>query len=696
MAISTSFSGASILKPGAYSQTNVQIPGGFPLTTTGTLLLVGEAAGGQPNVYNSFTSEEFGSLLATYLSGPLVDAALAALNPAIPSANSSVGGFNTVILYKTNQSVQASLQLKNASAAEVLLLTDANWGVQGNYKQVQVQSGSLPNTVLVSVQNTVTNVTENLPQNAAAPQLSIVYSGTGTAATLAIAGASDSAKTLTTSVTGATGDDLNLALNQYTMSQLVNAINANGKYVAVLLNGQTGSITPATDLDPVTALNIVEGTVVLSTTGDTTTGSNQLTALASTSGIVAGQIITGTGIPNGTTVVSITGSVVTMSANATATGSAVSVAFSDVPELYRLQHEIVDIINQNSQQVVAAVAGINPGLPANIPYTLMSGGLAGASADSNFNSGFVNSLSMDYDVVVPCVSQDAAPGTGALATPGTDIALGLTDSGSTYKVASVQADLRSALINRWNVKNRKEAQAVVGFRTNAKAQAYSAAETLNYYPMQLVMQDVYISDQNGNLVWKQPHVMAAMLGGMRCGVDIGTPLTHKYLNIIGLGMYVNPANGVDGSDFNPLTDFDPAIQAGVTFAEPSNGVFRIVVDNTTYGLDANFVFNRGSVIQAAVYIVKTLRSQLESLFVGQKVSTGIDQSILNTIRGIMSQLYAAQIITGTNSLPLGWDPNGTVVNINGNVASISIPVVPVQGLDFILLTVNLNNIVQSA
>lgn len=67
--------------------------------------------------------------------------------------------------------------------------------------------------------------------------------------------------------------------------------------------------------------------LVLTTTGDTTSGSNQLTNLASTVGIATGQLITGPGIPIGTTVSSIASNTVTMSNNAYATGTGVSVNF---------------------------------------------------------------------------------------------------------------------------------------------------------------------------------------------------------------------------------------------------------------------------------------------------------------------------------------------------------------------------------
>lgn len=66
---------------------------------------------------------------------------------------------------------------------------------------------------------------------------------------------------------------------------------------------------------------------ILITTGNITSGSNQLTALASATGLLVGQYIVGTGIPAGTTILSIAGPVVTMSETATLNGTGISVSF---------------------------------------------------------------------------------------------------------------------------------------------------------------------------------------------------------------------------------------------------------------------------------------------------------------------------------------------------------------------------------
>ena len=68
-------------------------------------------------------------------------------------------------------------------------------------------------------------------------------------------------------------------------------------------------------------------TPVLSTTGNTSSGSNQLTALASTTGLAVGQVIMGNGIPEQTLVQVITGSTVTMSKDANLSLSGTGISF---------------------------------------------------------------------------------------------------------------------------------------------------------------------------------------------------------------------------------------------------------------------------------------------------------------------------------------------------------------------------------
>lgn len=80
--------------------------------------------------------------------------------------------------------------------------------------------------------------------------------------------------------------------------------------------------------------NISHGVVpdaspILTTTGNTVLGSNQITGLASTAGIIKGQFIDGEAFYPGTTVTNVSGSVVTMSGQATDTTTASIVSFTN-------------------------------------------------------------------------------------------------------------------------------------------------------------------------------------------------------------------------------------------------------------------------------------------------------------------------------------------------------------------------------
>lgn len=104
-------------------------------------------------------------------------------------------------------------------------------------------------------------------------------------------------------------------------------------------NGQTFTVLTTTTSSTTlscsgTGMPQTTGTLTFvsgSPSGDLTFSSvatpNQLTSLASTTGIATGQFIIGSGILSGTTVLSIIGSTVTMSQNATATTTGVSVSF---------------------------------------------------------------------------------------------------------------------------------------------------------------------------------------------------------------------------------------------------------------------------------------------------------------------------------------------------------------------------------
>ncbi len=508
MAIIQQFEGQSIGKPGAYSYSVVSNANGAQLSPDNILFLVGESAIGAPGSSNgiqSFAATQMNSLVATFGSGPLVDCALASTRV---SKDPTVGGAGTILVYKTNAAEQAEAVVNETTNVDPLLdLADPQWGAPGNNKSITIAAGSSGKQVNVTIE-ILGGSSLVLGQNPATAVLSIQYTGNGTAATATISGASQTAKTLTTALTGQSDSSVNLSINliNYTMSQLVSFINMQPGYSAVMLD-PTKAAFQGNLLDPIAATSIE----------------------------------------------------------------------SSALSLYRLQGEVVDLINSSGNAGISASLAATPvpGIPDLVTNLFLSGGATGGSANSDFSNGLALSLSKTYDQVVPCISQDATA----------DIAMLVTDPSSAYTITAVQAALEAHLALRGSIKNRKEAQGITGFRSSTQAACYTQAANIGDQFVQMVIQDVLVLDVNSNLTWKQPHVLAAMCAGYRLGVPVGTPLTHKYLNINGFGQYVNPTTGIAGGDFNPDINYDAAIAAGVTFLETASGGSRIVVDNTTYGID---------------------------------------------------------------------------------------------------------------
>jgi len=140
MAQSLTTTEGTLYRPGAYSSTKVQsTPSG--LSTSGVLLLVGEADGGahwsledDEALALGYGPDQGGDVRAKYLSGPLVDAYLAAVSAA--NDPDITGAPSKIVLVKTNSSAKASGTLP-AFSGNYGTVADKGYGKKGNLIQFQ-------------------------------------------------------------------------------------------------------------------------------------------------------------------------------------------------------------------------------------------------------------------------------------------------------------------------------------------------------------------------------------------------------------------------------------------------------------------------------------------------------------------------------------------------------------------------------
>lgn len=620
MAITKSFNGKTIRKPGSYSKYKMDNSAGAPIDAADVIFIIGESAKGAPGSTSGITeyaAERLSSLVDDYGSGPLVDCAIAA---AKPSKQQGINGASKILVYKTNASVQASKVLQKSST-NVLSVKDRAYGIDGNKYQIVVAAGSSANQKTISIP-LLGGTTESLGENDANVCLTVVYTGNGSAAALSIAGASFAALTMTSTLTGASDGSANLSilLKNYTMKQLVDYINGQTGYTAVLSTASLAN-NNGRELDIVTALNIKAG----------------------------------------------------------------------AESLRRVNYELKELINTSAR--VIATLDATPSAPIIDNGTFnMTGGVQGISTNAYFSAGLALSLAKDYNAVSVAVSRDASVDIA-------DAVQGFTDASSTYTNAAILTAMDTHLRLRGDTKNRREAQGFGGTRSSTKASAFAVAAGMNSEFLQVCIQDVLALDAAGELRYMHPHVLAAMAAGMRCGMAIGEPLTHKFANVKQIGQFINSETGLSAGEFNPGLDYDDAIDNGVLYLEESGAGFRWSVDNTTYGIDDSFCYNRGSVMSAINSVNKTLRETAELIFVGKKLpATGAAKSIKSAIRNKLRELNApdVNIITSSDDAPEGFREDTFVVTVTGNTATVQVEYKPVQGLDFVFFDFTVGDVSQSA
>lgn len=600
MAINVSFNGATIFKPGAYSKTEIDLGGGFPLSPTGIVAIFGEADAGAPgsaevNIANNvFSPDQMTQIRAKYRSGAIVDACNFLFAPGADGAIPS--GAQSVYIFKTNASVRASLALASSYGT----VRANEWGVGGNRITLKITGASSTRTITLSQKR------DSLVESATVGGNTVI---TATNATVGSTVTIDSTKVILFDGT----NTVNLLKSQYnSVTDLAADIGLQSGWSAVV-GGTVDPRLPVSVLDQVTSLSAVSGAAIKM-------------------------------------------------------------------DAYEVQQFFA------ASQIASLISPASSGLPVALAESFLAGGALGATASADITSALAKFEKIRVNSIVPLFSRDAT----------SDISDSLTDSASTYTIDGIHQAVKTHLSLMATTKKKSERQGYLSFKgtyANSKAKAMGIA----FARCQLMIQDIRNINAQGSIQWFQPWAGAALLAGARGGSPIGNPMTFKYFNMSGIrqtGQAMSTAEQNIVIDFDPDTQYDDAIQAGITFWEaPQTGGYRLVVDNTTYGKDGNWVYNRGHVVYAADVLAFDFRSQLENIYVGLK-NTVSAAEIKSTCEAILSTYLAQGITVSTSDAKNGFKQ--LVVQINGNTVNISVVVKLVEGIDFVLADITLQRASQTA
>lgn len=240
------FNGSVLTRPGAYTKIDASQFQNVALLGIGVVGIIGNADGGPPQVLNVFSDAS--SVKSTYRSGDLVEAAQMLSDPT--SDDIIVTGAQTIVCYKVNAGTHSTL------AAAPFTFTSRDWGIPTNSINVQItsSSGNLRTATVMGLNQLGTVVTEVSPEFGDPTKygkFTIQYVGAGSVATMAI-----TATGLTTTVTGAAGDNLAITFSSFnSLNDLIFFIDGLAAYTCTALITNATSFNPA-NLDGLTAQDI--------------------------------------------------------------------------------------------------------------------------------------------------------------------------------------------------------------------------------------------------------------------------------------------------------------------------------------------------------------------------------------------------------------------------------------------------------
>lgn len=714
MAIRLTTSFVSTVVPGAYFEQNVRSnPVG--IGATGVIAIIGEAEGGESYENevlrnNFFTPDQTARVQQKYTSGPIVDAMRAL---AAPSADPDiVGSVNRVYVLKTNSGAKASALVDTDYGT----LRANNFGVAGNqikYQVVESQSEVTPSAVSIAIPDF----------GAALDEASFTLRVNGEAATVITLSATPAdhadVATLVTElntllpvgVTAAPG----VATDTISISLDVDAVNHRkgwGKSLELidstpgdlaLLSLSAGLYTSGAESE--VEISVIRADIGLNETleakGDVAlrVGYAGTTATLSISGNTLTTTVTGgsgsnlsidlTGYPTVTELATFISSQPGYTAQATTFGaqmsprdldkvSPIGIASSGAGlmpgRVKRSLKNFKDAILTST--AVEFVADEVEGLPSPMALSIfLAGGAKGGTTGADIVDALTKLEGVAVNFVVPLFSRDASE----------DILDALTDASSTYTIDAIHAAAKSHVLKLSTPKLKRHRVAMLSFDgdyLDAEAKAASLASFRTYLSFQKVDQ----INAAGEVVTFQPWLAATVAAGMQAA-GFYKSFTNKLANLIS---YRDPA----GFDSGSPGDVERALLAGLLLLQASTAGVKWVSDQSTYGLDSNFVYNSLQAVYAADVLSLDLADSFQARFVGKSLADVTAADGLAFLAERMQTYRQIKLIASSDDAVLGY--RNESVRISGPVMTVNVEIKLTTTIFFIPISIDISQVEQTA
>lgn len=310
---------------------------------------------------------------------------------------------------------------------------------------------------------------------------------------------------------------------------------------------------------------------------------------------------------------------------------------------------IVDWLNGTGEGFITATRGATAAtVPANIPFTYLTGGSDGVTTNASWQSAFDALQTVDVQWVVP-----------------------LSASASIHAMTDTHVAYMSNIA-------RMERRSVVGGLTGiTDDEAKAAAKVLNSDRTSYTHLGIYDYDDAGKLTLYPAYIAAAQVAAAFAGVNPGTALTNRTLKI----------RGVERDLRNP-TDTDQLILAGVLCIENTPRGFKVVKSVTTWLVNSNYNRVEVSVGVALDFVSRNVRNVLDDLR-GKKGTPAILSEAVSRVDSILRTLAQPEplgpaVITGDKINPAY---KNIVATLEGDVLRVEFqcsPVIPVNYIPVVI------------
>lgn len=316
------------------------------------------------------------------------------------------------------------------------------------------------------------------------------------------------------------------------------------------------------------------------------------------------------------------------------------------------------------------------GLPdATASYVYLVNGTKGSTTSASIVNALTALEGIEVNFIVPLFSRDASA----------DIADGLTESSSTYTIDAVHAAVKSHALKMSTTKLKKNRIAMLSYK-GTFATAKTKAASLATYRATLCIQDSKQVDSQGSVQTYQPWMLSCIAAGMQ-SAGFYKGLVKKFANVIS---FIDPS----GFDSGKPGDVESALEAGLFFLEKATAGNRWVSDQSTYGLDTNFVYNSLQATYLADVLAIDLSKSLETAYVGKSLADVDAGTVLSFLSNKMDVYKKSKVISASDDAPAGY--KNVKITINGPVLDVSVEVKLSTCIYFIPLSISISQITQTA